>query len=111
MKTADLPKNIERKFTSAHLPWCRRSYGVPGNGGSCSHFAWALVGLVIAVLAILGLSACAPAPRIIVVRCDYGAVPVGYHGMTAQDSADEAWRDSLLCEIKRAEIDLIRWER
>ena len=78
---------------------------------SRSHFAWALVGLVIVVLAILGLSACAPAPRIIVVRCDYGAVPVGYHGMMAQDSADEVWRDSLLCEIRRAEIGLIRWKR
>ena len=71
----------------------------------------ALVGLVIAVLAILGLSACAPAPRIIVVRCDYGIVPVGFRGLTAQDSADEAWRDSLLCELKRAEVGLIRWKR
>ena len=65
---------------------------------------WALVGLVIIVLAVLGLSACVPAPRVIVVRCDYGAVPVGFHGLTALDSSDEARRDSLLCEIKRAEI-------
>ena len=72
---------------------------------------WAIVGLVIVAIALLGLAACAPAPRIVVVRCDYGIVPVGCHGLTAQDSADEAWRDSLLCELKRAEIDLIRWKR
>lgn len=73
---------------------------------------WAIVGLAIAAIAVAALvTGCAQETRIIVVQCDYGAVPVGYHGLTAQDSADEAWRDSLLCEIKRAEIDLIRWKR
>ena len=72
---------------------------------------WAIAGLAVVVIALLGLAACAPAPQIIVVRCDYHAIPVGWHGMTAQDSADEVWRDSLLCEIKRAEIDLIRRKR
>ena len=65
---------------------------------------WAIAGLAIVVIALLSLSACAPAPRIVVVRCDYGIVPVGYHGLTTQDSADEAWRDSLLCKIKLKRI-------
>ena len=72
---------------------------------------WAIAGLAVVVIALLGLAACAPAPQIIVVRCDYGVMPAGLAGMSREDSANEAWRDSLLCEIKRAEIDLIRWKR
>lgn len=65
---------------------------------SRSRFAWALVGLLIALFAVIGLSACSS--RVVVVRCDYAVMPVGAAGITAADSADEAWRDSVVCNLR-----------
>lgn len=71
---------------------------------------WAIVGLAIAAIAVAALvTGCAQETRIIVVQCDYGIVPIGYHGLTVRDSADEAWRDSAICQMRvnmaRAGID------
>lgn len=66
---------------------------------------WAIAGLAIVFIALLGLAACAPAPRIVVVRCDYAVMPVGAAGITAADSIREAWRDSVICQMR---IDMAR---
>ena len=64
---------------------------------------WAIVGLAIAVAALV--TGCAQETRIIVVQCDYGIVPVGAAGMTREDSANEAWRDSAICRMR---VDMAR---
>ena len=64
---------------------------------------WAIVGLAIAVAALV--TGCAQETRIIVVQCDYGIVPVGAAGMTREDSANEAWRDSAICQMR---VDMAR---
>ena len=43
---------------------------------------------------------CSCAPRVVVVRCEYAALPVGIAGITAADSASEAWRDSVVCDLR-----------
>ena len=51
---------------------------------------------------ILPLAAllCSCATRVVVVRCDYAVLPVGVAGITAADSASEAWRDSVVCDLR-----------
>lgn len=67
---------------------------------------WAIVGLAIAAIAVAALvTGCAQETRIIVVQCDYGIVPVGAAGMTREDSANEAWRDSAICQMR---VDMAR---
>ena len=49
---------------------------------------------------LFALFLCSCATRVVVVRCDYAVLPVGVAGITAADSADEAWRDSAVCNLR-----------
>ena len=52
--------------------------------------------LVVAVVALLSGCVYIPDRRVVVVQCDRTV----YQEATLQDSAIEAWRDSLVCDIK-----------
>lgn len=52
--------------------------------------------ILVAVVALLSGCVYIPDRRVVVVQCDRTV----YQGITPQDSVIEAWRDSLVCDIK-----------